>query len=225
MLWEEIMAPGVKVSLNAPMAPFPHCNTVFRGQKSGDYLIVDCPLQNGRSLPFERGMECVLRLMSLGTVYGFKAKVLGMAARPFPLLFLTWPERVEQVALRKGKTFQVLFDAWCLAEPGGGVPAEPPNGMLLRLGEEGGLLETGKPLRLDRTCHLSFVLPEFGAVADLAIRPRSCQSAEGVWRVEFVFGDPGQAGHELLRRYLRHLDEVQLSEALLRTSPLGEEPQ
>jgi c-di-GMP-binding flagellar brake protein YcgR len=57
------------------------------------------------------GNEVVVRYIQSGMVIGFSSKVIQYQHAPFPLLFLSFPETLESVSLRKHKRISCHFRA------------------------------------------------------------------------------------------------------------------
>ncbi len=222
---DSIFFPGNRVVLDTNLVLFPRVTTSFRGFRRDSYLILDTPQHEGSSLEFEYGMPIVLRLMHESKVYGFKAEVLGRTTMPFPLLFLTYPQEVESLNLRKGKLYKVMLDASFAPlkdgedEKAAGGQAEERKGLVLNLSENGALLETDWPLEVGASLCLTFSLPGHGEACELSAKVLSCLVKGHACWVELHFSDEEQPACAAVFEYLQDLEGRQLEEAILRLSP------
>lgn len=57
------------------------------------------------------GNEVVLRYVYLGEVFGFKSKIINSTISPFRLTFLTYPDNIEKLCLRKNRRIICNFPA------------------------------------------------------------------------------------------------------------------
>ena len=71
------------------------------GLETEEYLILRVPGLVQIQKKIQPGREIVGRYAHCGTVYGFKANILGHVFHPLRLLFLSYPRVVENVNLRK----------------------------------------------------------------------------------------------------------------------------
>jgi hypothetical protein len=55
--------------------------------------------------------KTTVRYLNMGTVLGFQSQIIKYLSVPFPLLFLTYPRKVESVNLRKHKRIRCVFPA------------------------------------------------------------------------------------------------------------------
>lgn len=77
------------------------------GCKHGRFLLVDQPMHEGNGLGTQSGVSCVARLLADGRVLGFVAQVLRSQFSPDPVVFLSYPSAVQEVALRRHERVQV----------------------------------------------------------------------------------------------------------------------
>jgi hypothetical protein len=76
--------------------------TEFIGLVKGKYLLLRLPMQVGIREALEVDAPVTVRYIQGGCrVCGFKTSVAGMNFKPFPLLFLHHPDRVESLSLRR----------------------------------------------------------------------------------------------------------------------------
>lgn len=64
-------------------------------------LIIKTPYVQGVENVILTGDEIVIRYVFMGEVFGFKSKITTSIAFPFKLTFITYPEKIEKMSLRK----------------------------------------------------------------------------------------------------------------------------
>lgn len=73
-------------------------------------IIKTPPLQNVHDV-FPVGDEIVLRYVYMGEVFGFKSKVIDCTVNPFKLIYVTYPDVVEKLCLRRNRRIICNFPA------------------------------------------------------------------------------------------------------------------
>jgi HD-GYP domain-containing protein (c-di-GMP phosphodiesterase class II)/c-di-GMP-binding flagellar brake protein YcgR len=81
------------------------------GMDSDEYLILRAPIQSHLQESIYTGRRVIARYMHAGSVYGFKAVVLGHVVHPVRLFFLEHPKNVEVIELRKSPRVDCFFPA------------------------------------------------------------------------------------------------------------------
>lgn len=64
-------------------------------------LIIKTPYVHGVENIALSGNDIVIRYVFMGEVFGFQSKILTTIAFPFKLTFITYPEKIEKMSLRK----------------------------------------------------------------------------------------------------------------------------
>ncbi|WP_447972106.1 flagellar brake protein [Nitrospira sp. Kam-Ns4a] len=77
------------------------CTSELLGWKEGAFLISELPFQDGRAVEFRAGAPCIVRYFLSGTVVGYRSEIRKGQFSPEPLLFLSFPRKIEQVVLRR----------------------------------------------------------------------------------------------------------------------------
>lgn len=80
------------------------------GLKVERFLICELPSHQGTSLG-GTGVNCDVRYMLHGRIVGFTAQVLKTQFSPEPLMFLSFPKTVSEVALRRQERVRVNLEA------------------------------------------------------------------------------------------------------------------
>ena len=220
MVDPNLFNPGAQVVLEAPLATLPRAVSVIRGLHPQRYIIIDPPLGKGREVRFEAGMELLVRLLKAQKILTFTSKCLGRSLAPEALLFLEYPLAVEYGQIRKGKNFQVFFDAAVRTLPGQAGQERAELCKILSISSDGCLLQAEASLPFGAKLCLGFTLPEIGPVRDMVATVKSCQAGKPAWLLEVVFDLENDEGLRQVRDYLSLLDQRQLDDAMLRLSSL-----
>lgn len=84
-------------------------NTTLVGMESGKFLILQAPALKQIENLVPEGSRIIARYILSGTVYGFKSTVLGHTLHPLRLLFLSYPESIEDKNLRKSPRIECFL--------------------------------------------------------------------------------------------------------------------
>ncbi|MFH1057630.1 MAG: flagellar brake domain-containing protein [Pseudomonadota bacterium] len=222
MVDPSLFVPGTQVVMDTPLSTLPRCLSVIRGYRPQRYLALDPPMSKGQEVHIDAGVECLLRLVAADRVAVAHCRALGRAHGPEPLFFLQYPSAVQYGQVRKGQSFQVLFDVSLEAAPDGGAAGSAPGqrNLVVGISEDGCLLQTGCVLSFGARLRLCFNLPEVGLVSDLAVTVKTARQTEGAWLAEAVFDPACDPACQMVRSYLQLLNARQLDAAMLRLSTL-----
>lgn len=77
------------------------CGGMLLGWKEGGFVISELPYQNGRPLDCAGGTPCVVRYLHAGKIVGYRSEVRDVQVSPEPMLFLRYPNKIEEILLRK----------------------------------------------------------------------------------------------------------------------------
>ncbi len=81
------------------------------GLQHFEYLILKMPLVPGIRARLLNGEMVTLRYIAGGTIFGFKSQVLNHIVKPGFLLFVEYPDSMEQVDLRRHRRVNCLLPA------------------------------------------------------------------------------------------------------------------
>jgi c-di-GMP-binding flagellar brake protein YcgR len=91
-------------------------NSSFVGLVKNKFIITQMPVL----VDFEKEQvlqhlypenKTTVRYLNMGTVLGFQSQIIKYIMVPFPMLFLTYPKKVESLNLRKHKRIRCVFPA------------------------------------------------------------------------------------------------------------------
>jgi len=136
------------------------------GWSTPHFIIIHIPYLNGFPLEMAPGAKCIIRFLNEGEVVGFESTVLKMQFDPIPLGFLSYPNKVENVSVRKEKRFKTLLPAVIRVKKEDGNLTEG-KGFILDLNSVGCLISTQTAYKTDSTVLISFTLPTKDDVNDL----------------------------------------------------------
>jgi len=74
-----------------------------------EYLIVQTRLPQDTLAKLQQNPGAIAQVDAGGTLFGFRTEVLNRMTNPAPLLFLSYPDTVERVILRRGERVQVTI--------------------------------------------------------------------------------------------------------------------
>ena len=80
------------------------------GWDEGGCLMIEQPVRGGSGVQLNKDLAVVGRGMDDGRVVGFKSTVLFQAVQPFRILFLSYPEQIEEISLRKSERINATVD-------------------------------------------------------------------------------------------------------------------
>jgi len=89
--------------------------SILVGMEPNEYLVVRIPEFAQFKSKLIEGNYVVVRYVSLGCVHGFRAKIMGFTQLPVPVTFLSYPQVVESINLRKKKRIACYLPALAVA--------------------------------------------------------------------------------------------------------------
>lgn len=78
-----------------------NCGSTLLGWKERAWLICEWPFHFGQPVPSETGTRCLVRYLVAGKLVAYESEVCMAQMSPLPLLYLAFPQRVEEIHLRK----------------------------------------------------------------------------------------------------------------------------
>lgn len=77
------------------------------GMEAFSYIIVQLRLPQDTLARLQQNPNVVAQVNSSGALFGFRTEVLNRISNPAPLLFLSFPETVERLVLRRNERFKI----------------------------------------------------------------------------------------------------------------------
>lgn len=75
--------------------------SIFIGQEPNEYLIVRALTSADFISKFTEDNYVIVRYITVGASHSFRSRILGCVTKPYPVVFLSYPQFVESVNLRK----------------------------------------------------------------------------------------------------------------------------
>ncbi len=158
------------------------------GYSKAKYVVTHVPslMEGNKDLLFQHlysGNDVTVRYLHSGVIFGFRCAVIKYLFSPFPLLFLTFPEKVESYNLRRHKRIPCLLPAVVR------VGETSVKGLVTDLSLSG----CEVVLSLARECHPCFAIddevhvacPLFGDDAQDSLTCRIKRAASDTGKIEF----------------------------------------
>ncbi|NQU41689.1 flagellar brake protein [bacterium] len=73
------------------------------GARDPHFLLIEVPNSNAQTFFFTANEKCIVRFMSQGSVFGFRAKVVKTISDPFTMLILQYPNEYEEITVRNSR--------------------------------------------------------------------------------------------------------------------------
>jgi c-di-GMP-binding flagellar brake protein YcgR len=145
------------------------------GWKDHAWLVCEWPAQLGHDAEIPRGTPCTISYLHDGKLIGYRTEVRDLVTSPVPLLFIAFPQKVEEMHLRKHARVSSCEPVLLCHDAGArsGPPLSPSDyagGMLKDLSAGGcSVALTQRPswLHPGATIRLEFELPGLGHVTNL----------------------------------------------------------
>lgn len=80
------------------------------GWDVGKCLMLAQPVRGNDAVQLPKGLSVIGRGLYEGEVWGFRARVLFQAFQPFRVLFVTYPDEIEQLSLRKSTRIRTKME-------------------------------------------------------------------------------------------------------------------
>jgi len=133
-------------------------SSMILGWQHPHFLLVQMPYHRGHPLNLKTGQECIIRYLMDGNLYGFKTKILKIQFDPTPLLFLKYPDNVENLQLRKDERIHLNIPVKIAYEQEGAAPFTA-EGIMLDISRSGCRISAQGAYTPDFRISLSFNLP------------------------------------------------------------------
>ncbi len=189
---------AVKLSLTLDNEKRMYGSTML-GWKEHAWLVCEWPAQLGHTISIPKGTLCTISYLRDGTLVGYRTEVRDSIASPVPLLFLAFPQVVEEMQLRRHVRVSACEPALLMradTNRGGAspVPSQVCAGGMVRDLSVGGcsLAVAQKPawVKPGAGVRLEFELPGLGHVTNLTgiVKNVDVHENSHLLGLEFQFG-------------------------------------
>jgi c-di-GMP-binding flagellar brake protein YcgR len=185
VLTAEILLTGQRVRLLAMETVKSKWTTTIVGSRRGRYIILEAPRINSLPVIFEDNSPWSVNFIRQGRVYNFESQVLASIARPYPLVFFSFPTRVEVANLRTERRYPVNIPFTVEGASRDG-PDFQAKGLLLDLSWGGGLAASSVELP-EGLLTLDLFLSDESTIAGLMAEKRGGRSQQGTFYTGLSF--------------------------------------
>ena len=140
------------------------------GWLEGQSIMVTAPQNDAGRLVLQEGEQVLLRAFTGKSAFAFCTTVLKAAHQPFHYLHLSFPDKVEGVAIRNSPRCRMRLPA-AITPPGRATS----QGNILNIGTTGALIEAAEPLAPgEGMIQIAFALELHGVPVSLDLRAQVC---------------------------------------------------
>ncbi len=185
----------------------------FVGMEADDFLIVRTPASPFLKEHLLPGNQVTVRFIHLGNAYGFRSSILSHITNPVPLLFLSYPQQIETLNLRKARRIA------CLIPGSARLRDEAFQGMITDISPDGCRFSFNLPkghqeLPIEVQDELTLSFPLLGMEGEQAVHGLIMNLSRDLERVglgvRFDTIAPGVSGN--IEAYLRRVTDFQGTE-------------
>jgi len=178
------------------------------GMETNEYLVIRIPEFAQVKSKLIEGNYVVVRYVSLGCVHGFRARIMGYTQLPVPVAFLSYPQAIETINLRKKLRVACYIPAIAVAEQ------HELKGVITNISSEGcrfkfkiAANDSAPVLRVDTPLVLSFPLLGNEGVHSCGGEVRNVQRANQKISMGIRFDDVHPEIVEKIEDYVRTMPE------------------
>jgi c-di-GMP-binding flagellar brake protein YcgR len=170
--------------------------TTLLGWKEHAWLVCEWPAQLGHDTAIPGGTPCTVSYLHEGKLVGYRTDIRDTMTSPVPLLFLAFPQTVEEMHLRKHVRVSSCEPALLIRPNGAGgasdpiPPTEIAGGMVKDVSLEGcsvALAHVPSWVRPGVTIRMEFELPGLGHVTNLTAVVKNRDARDGTQLVGLAF--------------------------------------
>lgn len=161
------------------------------GWDANSCLMLEQPTRAGKAVHLTKGLTVIGRGLHEGQVWGFRTNVLFQAIEPFRILFLSYPDQIEELSLRKSPRIQIKIDviATLRKHEYEELKKDPqaPTGTIRNISLDGCSLSFPFPLEENMPVFISFELPNRKVMENILgfVRNVRKYSKENIYGIEF----------------------------------------
>ena len=170
--------------------------TALLGWKEHAWLVCEWPLQLGHSTGLPTGTPCTVSYLHDGKLVGYRTEIRDMVTAPVPLLFLAFPQTVEEMHLRKHARVSSSEPALLMRTDNtpnsrSPIPSSDYAGGVVKDLSVGGcsiaLAKTPSWIRPGCTVRMEFELPGLGHITNLVGIVKSTEARQGLDMIGLEF--------------------------------------
>ena len=187
----------LKISLSLGQQRVMYGSTLL-GWKEHAWLVCELPSQLNHTADILAGTSCTVSYLFEGKLVGYKTEIRDLLLSPVPILFLAFPQNVEEMHLRKHARISSSEPALLTRADFGAhavsvlSPSDYAGGLVKDLSVSGCSITLAKTpvwIKPGATIHLEFELPGLGHVTNVAGVVKNTEIGDGadVIGVEFQF--------------------------------------
>lgn len=180
------------------------------GLKVHKFLILEHPQVKGGLARIEDGTLWSVSFVAGGHLVTFSAQVISSIRHGIPIIFLTYPDVIEQTSLRSGKRYPVMIKGSLnIDDPATG--SAPAPAYIHDISEGGCQLTTTVSLELGAVANLTLEISGFKSLVGLAAEVKSCQEQKGRYIIGLSFA-PGfvTPAYQELKTFFQSLEAMPL---------------
>ncbi|WP_028324317.1 flagellar brake protein [Desulfatirhabdium butyrativorans] len=156
------------------------------------------------------GREVIIRYLSFGRVFGFRSCIQGHIVRPFRMVFLSYPEKLETINLRRKERIYCFLPAY-LTIDGASVA-----GMVVDLSEggcrwvcQGDQMGDRKAPNINASIQMAFPLPGECGVMQCMVIVRNISQEAGQVKIGLSFFNLEPESLKKIQRYVTEAKQFQ----------------
>lgn len=168
------------------------------GWKEHSWLVCEWPLQLGHTTEIPKGTPCTVSYLLDGKLVGYRTEIRDMITSPVPLLFIAFPQTIEEMHLRKHTRVSssepaLLMRTGSQSQTSSPIASSDYTGGLVKDLSIGGcsiaLAKTPSWIRPGSTLRMEFELPGLGHVTNLTGVVKNTEGKDGtdIVGIEFQF--------------------------------------
>jgi hypothetical protein len=208
---ENLFSPGLPLSIELPFIEKIRCTSFFRGCKEYHYVLIDHPIHNGIPVLIENNKSFVVRFIHDGNVFGYSGHIIAIIKKPFPLVFLTYPDQLESLNLRTNPRYPVRIEVTYAHQTPEGPAPVTGTGLIINISEGGCLLEGEDFYDQGSRLTLSFTIPPQEAIQELEVEVKRVRKKGIHAHLGLTFVTPSESNLRKINEYLARMKSLQIS--------------
>lgn len=182
------------------------------GWDHSNFIMISNPTANGQPLLWEPGIPFVVKYIIGGKIIIFRTILLEKITKPVTLCLIKFPEKIEEVNIRKHERIQTFIICSISAQSdikeNSSAPLPFEEGSILDLSKSGGLIQVDKKLRysVGEIILLGFTLPSGNSIQKLYGEIRNVTEDGEKTNLGVFFNDTNREAHLKLELFFKRLE-------------------